>query len=116
MKQHLLIFILALSALLLTLHVVALKFNLYYSVSWADSVTHTLGGMIIAAILFYFIQGNTSTGKILLFTLFVGVLWEVFELKSGQTVLRDTLYPVDTAGDLFFDVFGAYIFTLLRIR
>jgi hypothetical protein len=52
----------------------------------------------------------------LIFTLIVGAAWEIFEAKTGQTVISDAGYPLDTLADLFYDIFGAYFFTLLRIQ
>ena len=74
----------------------ALAHNLYFSVSWIDTLTHSIGGAIIAGIVFYLIDlrgrlinGSTKTvikrsGTIIIGTVFfVGIVWELFELKTG---------------------------------
>ena len=106
----------------------ALAHNLYFSVSWIDTLTHSIGGAIIAGIVFYLIDlrgrlinGSTKTvikrsGTIIIGTVFfVGIVWELFELKTGLTVFTDRGYMLDTLGDLFFDIFGAYIFYFFLI-
>jgi hypothetical protein len=80
---------------------------------------HTLGGVVVAAVFSFvwmFVLGKKmpSISKILLFTLVVGIVWEVFEAKSGMTMVLNEEYPLDTTFDLFFDLFGAYIFTILN--
>jgi hypothetical protein len=80
---------------------------------------HTLGGMVVAAVFSFawiFVLGKKmpSLSKILLFTLIVGIVWEVFEAKSGMTMVSNEAYPLDTTFDLFFDLFGTYLFTILN--
>lgn len=123
MKERILFLILAISIALFFINDYALKYNLYFSVSWIDTVTHSLGGAIIAGIFFYvfdlmkrFVKTSVKTpdkisGTVVVGSVFlVGIIWELFELKAGLTVFTDRGYMLDTLGDLFFDIFGAYIF------
>jgi len=52
-------------------------------------------------------------GRVVIFVLIVGILWEVLEVKSGMTSITDSRYLLDTAGDLFFDVFGGFLLSVL---
>lgn len=107
MRHALIFFILGASISLFVLNAAALKFDLYYSVWWADIVTHTLGGVILAALLVYLRGDNVGKWKIVLSVLVVGLLWEVFEASTGMTSIEDRGYISDTLGDVFFDVLGA---------
>ena len=94
-----------------------MRYDLYYSVSWTDSITHALGGGILALVFVYasnlFLSSRSATlPKTLLFVLIVGILWEILEARTGMTLSSEAGYAFDTASDLFFDLFGAYIFTI----
>lgn len=114
MRTIILIYILVLSAVLFGAHEFALSTNLYWTTSWADIVTHTLGGGVVSGvfILAFSLRQEAKSirfSHILLLTFVVGVLWEIFELVFGMTSYSDPAYPLDTSGDLFFDCLGAYI-------
>lgn len=108
--------ILGSSIFLYALNSFAQRYDLYYDVAWFDMITHALGGLIVAASFVYALvfvfKTRASMWKTIAFTLVIGVLWEILEAKSGMTVTTDALYPLDTAGDMFFDLFGAYLFTI----
>ncbi len=116
MQRRLLLSILGSSILLYVLHAFAMRYDLYYSVSWADSVTHALAGGILALIFAYgfslFSKLEITMGKTLIFVLIVGIIWEILEARTGMTLSTETGYVFDTVSDLFFDIFGAYIFTI----
>lgn len=102
-------------------HVFALRTNLYWTTSWADSVTHTLGGVVVGSVFIYLASYYTSEKSVNILTIItqvfvVGVLWEVFELYGGLTFMTDKGYFIDTLGDLFFDILGAYIGYLTLIK
>lgn len=86
--------------------------NLYWTTSWADIISHTLGGAMVGGIFVFMgrILGHRVVlSQILLFTLIIGVLWEVFEMYTGMTAFTDIGYWLDTEGDILFDVFGSYL-------
>ncbi|HEY4512106.1 MAG TPA: hypothetical protein VJH63_00400 [Candidatus Paceibacterota bacterium] len=116
MRTPLLFLTLIFSALLFVIDQIALKYNLYFSTPWADIVTHILGGAIIAGLAIYFSNRKTSTNlyskriwPILGCSLFVGIFWEILEASTGMTSTGDKGYAIDTASDLFFDIFGSYL-------
>lgn len=118
MRQRLLFLILWFSALLYILHRVALTMDLYYASFWADIITHTIAGALVGGIALYLAswfkkKTEPSLVSLLLFVLIVGVLWEVFEVMNQLVVVSDEGYVLDTIGDLYFDIFGAYLFLRL---
>lgn len=121
MKYKLPLTIIFSSLILLAFHFFALRYNLYYTVSWSDTFSHTIGGFIVGAVvslfnLSIFPKRYQNTKHIILSVLAVGIMWEVFEVSIGMTMVSDPLYPFDTAGDLFYDIFGAYIFTITGLN
>jgi len=96
---------------------VATVANLYWTTSWADAISHTLGGAMLGGVLILLLSTKivkkVSLSQVLVFALIIGVLWEVFEMYTGMTFVNDAGYWLDTFGDIFFDMFGsclAYIF------
>jgi hypothetical protein len=117
----LLINILGLSVALFLGHRLATVFSLYWTTDWADIVMHTIGGALLCAIVLYAYTLNTkiasaSLGKVLLLVIFMGIVWEVFELYTGLTYLYDKGYTTDTLGDIFFDTLGGYLANLFFNR
>lgn len=112
MRRRLLFFIFTFSILFFVVHAFALKYDLYFVTTWFDSISHTLGGMVVAGVFFYLSQLKGVLPRImhtLAFVLVIGILWEFFELYKSLTHTSDPGYYLDTAGDIFFDLFGAYI-------
>lgn len=99
-------------------HVVSYKFYLYNELWWIDIIVHFLGGFWTALfslwLLFFSGFFNFSPNnffKTFLQTaaaivLFIGITWEIFELKTGITFLSPD-YWTDTILDVFFDLLGA---------
>lgn len=116
MRKSLLFLILFFAALLAIVNQTALKFNLYWSTSWVDTVAHILGGAVVSGLIVYFLSKKTdgyssfnNVWVILLGSFLIGVLWEILEVKTGMTSPKDLGYALNTASDLFFDIFGSYI-------
>lgn len=100
------------------LNLLAIKFYLYWSLSEFDSLVHFLGGAWVAMLFLwlYFYSGffappNRKLKNFLLISIlsviFVGILWEMFELFVGATDVSDLEYPFDTSLDIVMDTLGA---------
>jgi hypothetical protein len=92
----------------------ALTFFLYWSVPWFDVLMHFLGGVWIAALVYWFLRrmvpfvplSSQAIFAILLgATFLVGIAWEVFEYLVGTYFTEN--YPLDTSIDLLMDLVGA---------
>lgn len=73
---------------------------------------HTIGGIVVAGAFVYYVlyRGKYPKKKsVFLFVLMGGILWELYELYTGFMHISDPGYYIDTAKDLCFDVFGAWI-------
>lgn len=113
----------ALSALIGTLHFLAVKWWLYWTFWWFDVPMHTLGGLWLSAIVFFlFVKDRAffagASGR-LIFSFFVvtavsiGVFWEILEVVADATMVLKENYALDTLSDFLFDAVGATIFYLL---
>lgn len=101
------------------LNIVAVELYLYWTVWWIDMVVHFFGGMWVALISTWFLSlffsiKDWSLKKILFVaicsSIFVGILWELYELYFGMTSLSDGIYYVtDTSSDLLMDTIGGII-------
>ncbi|MHB9287023.1 hypothetical protein ACKVMT_08285 [Halobacteriales archaeon Cl-PHB] len=109
--------------------------GLYDSVWWWDHVTHLLSGALVAALVYagLLVLGQDGTGfepawqtaatLTVVFTMAVGVFWELVELVARDVGERLDLEPVlvhygwqDTALDLVFDFVGAVLVVALDLR
>lgn len=130
LKNKLILFwIVALFFLIGSLNFLAFNYYWYWRIWWFDLLMHFLGGMAVAVLitsLYYLIvpRGRLSQlrflGLVILGTLVVGILWEVFEfgvdaywsahvnIKSLQILQAGSR---DTLSDLLFDLFGALIWS-----
>ncbi|WP_424000730.1 hypothetical protein ACOZ4I_14455 [Haloarcula salina] len=110
-----------------TLHAVG-AFELYQSVGWYDSLTHTVSATLVAGMGYAIARGverhSTAVGFnpkfratfLVLFVLAVGVAWEVLEFASGGLALTVGGEAVlaqygtsDIVNDLVFNTLGAVI-------
>jgi hypothetical protein len=92
------------------------RLGLYDSWIWFDLAPHFLGGVVVAAgIIWAFSRAGIMTEAIftqngllavLLLTLFIGLLWEIFEYVGGAP--QEKLYVLDTTVDMIMDGLGAY--------
>lgn len=100
------------------LNLLAIKFYLYWTLSEFDSLVHFLGGAWVAVLFLwlYFYSGffEPKNRKLkdflivsILSVIFVGVLWEMFELLVGSTDVNDLEYSFDTSLDIVMDTLGA---------
>src|SRR3989344_7960472 len=106
-------------------HLLASANNLYRSMTWVDIPAHFLGGVMAAALFYWFFQRNPSyfdTGRSFWITLMMviswgaltGIIWEFIEFLYDLGIATYGLHLqtlqfglVDTLGDLLFDLLGA---------
>ena len=96
------------------LHLISIRFYLYWSFWWLDMIVHFFGGFFVAGMALYFLLPYLKTNKRLVvftlgvFVLTVAVLWEVFEFHFGIIVISRNFY-FDTFSDIFMDIVGAVV-------
>lgn len=116
-------------------HSVASINDLYRSMAWIDIPAHFLGGVVSAAMFYWFFQHKPSyfdTSRNFWITLtlvlgwvsLVGIGWEFFEFSHDYVIAKYALDLrilqfglIDTLGDLLFDLLGGLalaIFVKLR--
>jgi hypothetical protein len=99
------------------LNQIAVTYSLYWSLAEFDSVVHFFGGAALAMFFLwlYFFSGwfapkNRTLKNFLLVAIlggvFVAVLWEVYELILGESVMQKQEYPFDTTLDFIMDLLG----------
>lgn len=114
-----------------SMHIIAIIFHLYWSLWWFDKVTHFFWGFWVAMVFLsfsifknYINQSNKSYRRFLLisvvFSLVIGVFWEIFEFQAGVTSLQSSNFVFDTASDLLMDILGSiagsmYVFSRYKI-
>jgi hypothetical protein len=119
LKQPLFIISFILILIIGILHIIALKFFLYWSIPWFDNLMHFLGGLWFGTISIWFFYFSGYAGKFTpeftarnVFTvsiasvIAIGVLWEIFEIYAGVLSFV-TNYSLDTSFDLLMDTLGA---------
>lgn len=110
-----LLVIFTLVAVLGVLQQLAFAYYLYWRFSWYDILMHFLGGVVVGAAYLWvaryelspFLKKYERFLYVFAFSLFVGVLWEIFEYYVG--IDREFTYAVrriDTVIDLIMDVSG----------
>lgn len=99
---------------------IATHFDLYWTVYEFDSLVHFLGGILVSLfflwLYFYsnFFKPNKRDLKTflkvsVLSILFVGVLWEAYELIIGEAKYAGENYAYDTTLDFIMDFLGALV-------
>ncbi len=103
---------------------IILKFHWYYSIWWIDILMHFLGGFWVGGFFLYvFIRKKTRSesfiflAKVVLATLAVGLVWEIYEFYIYQYLSQNPFDLIDTISDLFFNILGSIIsfFYLFKI-
>ena len=103
-----------------TADIMAQKFYWYYSIWWFDMPMHFLGGFWVGLFFFWFFSTKylpifqlslekidfKLTWKILLFVLFLGISWEIFEIYVNNYIGKTPFNLLDTISDIFFDLAG----------
>lgn len=124
LKQPLFIINFVLILVIGILHIIALKFFLYWTFPWFDNLMHFLGGLWVGTVSIWYIYFSGFADKFTpqlttrnIFTvsiasvIIIGILWEIFEIYVG--VPRFVIdYPLDTSIDLLMDTLGAVVASL----
>lgn len=126
LKQPIFVFLFWLLFAIAALHHLAIFFYLYWTVWWFDMVMHFLGGMGMATSLLWLVFWSGLIGKYqtlplrkaffvaLLASLFIGILWEVFEVYGGIIIWPDE--RPDSISDLILDMLGGVAAFLNSLR
>lgn len=119
-----LLFILGVTFLIGVLHYVGTYLLFYWRYTGFDKIVHFSGGFLVAFVVLcvIFLQKMPHVSKKHLWTvgffatLFMGLAWEIFELKAGNTAFSDKGYWLDNGGDVLADLIGgcAAIYYFIR--
>jgi len=126
-KTTLLYFALLATATLAILHLVAMDFYLYWTVSWFDNLMHFLAGLaggLTALWAFYnsgiFFKHSPKLWEVTIISLscifVVGVAWEYFEFVYGLTGVDASHYISDTLTDLAMDLLGSIVASIMGMK
>lgn len=99
------------SCILLSLHLFALEYFLYWAVPWFDILLHIIGGISFGFLLLFIANKtveNTPWYIPIVGTLVAASVWEIFEFQIGQTFVAKNLV-LDTISDVAFSIFGGFI-------
>ena len=96
------------------LHLIAVRFYLYWNISWFDSVVHFFGGFFVSGLFLYLLDRflaenkNVKFKSVFMFVLTVGMIWEFFEVSYGITSFNDTNYVAHSFLDIIFGLIGSF--------
>ena len=109
----------ALAASVLSLHLVAYTYHFYWTLWWFDILMHGLGGVAIGTLVLWvwifwfriFISRRVSrVVVIILGTLCIGIMWEMFEYIIGSPLHQPfDSYVLDTVLDIAMDLAGGLL-------
>jgi hypothetical protein len=103
------------------LHLAGVYLRLYWRLPQYDTFLHICGGAWVGLValtsLPYLPVAFTQKKNIILsglsIVILVGVLWEIFEVLIGFSIITDPLFIGDTITDLCADIIGGAIILLL---
>jgi|SRR3989338_3468528 len=93
------------------------KYFYWYSLIWYfDMIMHFLGGLWVGMFFIYVLSmkkpltyGSSSFFRIILCTLIIGILWEIFEFFTYNYIGQNSFDISDTLADIFFDLAGGVL-------
>ena len=110
---------------ILVINFFANKFYWYSSIWYFDMIMHFLGGFWIGLAFMWFSNQSFRLSplspesspeskaltfklvfKILIFVLFIGISWEVYEILVNDILAKNSFNFLDTLSDIFFDLSG----------
>ncbi len=100
------------------LDLIANFFYLYWTSNWFDKGVHFLAGVVVAmassVLLFIYYKKVVPSFSVLMkvaiiSTVFVGFLWEVYELYFEIEYFTENDYFLDTSLDMIMDLLGAIV-------
>ncbi|OGI46772.1 hypothetical protein A2121_00185 [Candidatus Nomurabacteria bacterium GWB1_40_6] len=108
--------------------ILAQKLHWYFSIWWFDMLMHFGGGFWVGLFFIWFFSIKDLPIfqlsfekidfklilKVLLFVLFFGILWELFEVFVHNYIAQDPFSVLDTTSDIFFD-FGGGLCAILYL-
>jgi hypothetical protein len=99
---------------LAVVHMVALKFSLYWEIDWFDNLMHLFGGVVLSLLLYTLVDINVlgkqwvkSWRRMTLLILTVVLSWEVIGVL--MTMRFKDNFISDTSSDLVFGILGSII-------
>ena len=105
---------------LAVLHTLALSYKIYFYVPWFDIPMHILGGFVVALCAIILcslypkkIPIDLRVILVILFTLLIGSLWEVFEVYLNAEYQVEQFSFIDTISDLWNDFVGSVLALVL---
>lgn len=115
--------LIAILFLLAILNALAVVFSWYWRIPWLDMLTHTLGGVFIGGSFLWFVWTKKHSHKIhtiilqvILATILIGLLWEIFEFITDYIFKANSYDIVDGTSDLIFDILGGIIASVFFIN
>jgi len=113
-------------ALIAIINALAGYFHWYWSVWWFDMPMHFAGGFFIGMLSLYIMRRSIllaqEKGKyirtffiVLLSTLVMGILWEVFEFLMQGGFSGSLASPVDSLSDICFDLAGGALAIMIYL-
>lgn len=116
-KTRLFLTLVVLLVFMAVVHLVATYLKLYWSLPWIDRVPHFTGGALAAlsVLWFAYISGYIHVkhrSEIVIFSLaivsalVVGLLWEIFEVYFGITLVSSRGYFLNNGQDIVMDIIG----------
>jgi len=116
MNRQGLFFLLGVVFIIGVLHLMGQFLYLYWQLPMYDRVVHFLGGFFTGSAVYLFLRPWWQTHSAvslmistLVLSLVVGILWEVFEAKTGVTIMTDIGYIIDTREDIILDIVGSLV-------
>ena len=105
---------LALGIQLAIFHAVAVKFSLYWEISWFDNLMHGFGGVVLALLLYTLVDIRVlkarfvkSFWRVSALVLVVILGWEVLGVIMLQRIKEN--FIIDTTFDLLFGIAGSIL-------
>jgi len=119
LRKKLLLISLGTVLILALFHIFALELSWYYIFRWSDIPVHILGGFWVTITSFWLflkhrradttLNTRTSISIVFISVLVIGVLWEIFELASGNTSISVRNYWPDTFTDVASGFIGGVV-------
>jgi hypothetical protein len=95
------------------LNYLAMKFHWYLSVWYLDMPMHFLGGFWLGLVMIWLLKIKSLTLKVILQiiagVIFIGILWEIFEIIVNENITGTSFNILDTISDMFLDLAGGFL-------
>ncbi len=123
-KEHLFRYVTYLILFIFIANFLANRFHFYYSIWWFDILMHFLGGAWLGLVFVWFWSKRELSlyfdslllFKVVLWILFIGIAWEVFEFYFINYVAQNSFDLADTLSDILLDLSGGILIALYFSR